>query len=81
MLIPTVKKWFQIFQALRVDEVRSHVDEGGIVWQDHFCRYLVIDLSDAQIEVKKCWKETDLSDNIVVGWFESLWGSIREDEG
>lgn len=113
--------WFQIFYALRTDEIRSRTDKNGTTWLDHFVRYLVVELSDEQAKEEAYWhklfqeevgthtdyneaghrtigalksqdiwhefyeayktrKPHDLSNNRVVGWFESLWASIEQDE-
>src|SRR6266498_2506822 len=113
------KRWFQIFKALQTDEVRSRVDQDGTIWNEHFVRYLVLELSEEQVKEEEYWHELfrqkvstrtdydedghrktgdvkpremwsefyepykmrdalDLSNNVVIGWFESLWGSIEQ---
>jgi hypothetical protein len=113
--------WFQIFHALRTDEVRSREDKDGIAWNDHFVRYLLVELSEEQVKEEKYWHElfqkkvstrsdydenghrktgevkpkemwnefyepykmrkpSDLSNNLVLGWFQTVWGSIKQDE-
>lgn len=107
---------FQIFQPLRVDEVKDRIDPYDVLWNDHYVRYLIIELTSEQIAEEEYWhrlfqqkvgthtdydetgrrtigatrprelwnefyelyqarKPMDLSDNVIVGWFESLWGS------
>jgi hypothetical protein len=52
------KCWFEIFQSLRVEDVRKRVDnEGGSVWLDYYVRYLVVELSDDQITEEDYWHE------------------------
>lgn len=113
--------WFQIFEPLRTDEVRNRVDKEGVIWSDHFTRYLVVELSEEQVKEEVHWHElfqqkvgthtdydnsgqriigevkpremwnefyepyklrrpSDLSNNIVIGWFETVWGSVKQDE-
>jgi hypothetical protein len=113
--------WFKIFHALRIDEVRNRVDPEGIVWNDHFVRYLVVELSDEQIKEEEYWHDLfrqkvgthtnydengqrkigelrprelwndfyerhkrrearDFSHNLVIGWFEELVGSIKQED-
>jgi hypothetical protein len=113
--------WFKLFYPLRTDEIRSRTDKDGIVWNDYFVRYLVIELTEEQVREEEYWHELfrqkvgthtdydengqrkiselkpensqkeyfelsktrnsiDLSNNLVIGWFEFLWGSIEKDE-
>lgn len=51
------KCWFEIFQALQIDDVRKRVDNEGVVWFDYWVRYLLVELSDDQITEEDCLHE------------------------
>jgi hypothetical protein len=38
------------------------------------------EMQDEYYELAKTRNPRDLSNNLIVGWFETLWGSIRQDE-